>query len=581
MPLSQGQCNMSLADLIIYETERTAILAIQNQEVDLEEFDRFGFRPLIEAVICKKINVLNALIAYGVRVEQADLIGRTALQWASDQGNVEICKLLLEHGANPNHASEDGQPILVYPILREQLDLVNLLQEYGADLVFAQDFISAKLVGHRFELTGETDIITPDGVFIPLSYEGFYLEFTCDLMRRSLNNYINSIPGQRYVEYTEKITTVLRCLSRASTLMEFSKYKNKAPFVPIIQQILNSEPLIIPVSHAGHAITFVKFGKFFAKCDRGVGNFVDTTVVYRITNPTAFTLEFLQNLIYEAKTNNFMQFELKELLGLKFVQKLPTKSQKSGNCSWANVEASVPALLFVLSLTDLNDKAASGRIKQEIIAFYTAWVEWDKDSALDEALHDFDNSVPPRQLSKAMSLASILVQHCNAKKSKEVIRAKKILARLTNPNYQFILYNIRVLYGKKQAQDVGANILALYDKCGLDINTYVLSGSPIQTNLGADSLLKMTTALHVACLQGDFSSVKFLLEKAAMDVNFLDRTGSTALMYAAWKGYLDIVQYMILQHSADPNIVNYKGGTALRYARYGGHTELVKFLRYS
>jgi hypothetical protein len=178
-----------------------------------------------------------------------------------------------------------------------------------------------------------------------------------------------------------------------------------------------------------------------------------------------------------------------------------------------------------------------------------------------------------------MSLASILVQHCNAKKSKEVIRAKKIFARLTNPNYQFILYNIRVLYGKKQAEDVGANMLSLYEKCGLDMDTYALSGSPIKTNFGTDSLLKMTTALHVACLQGDFSSVKFLLEKAAMDVNFLDRTGSTALMYAAWKGYLEIVQYMILQHTADPNIVNYKGGTALRYARYGGHTELVKLIK--
>jgi ankyrin repeat protein len=569
---------MSLADLIIYETEKSVILAIQNQEVDLEEFDRFGFRPLIESVICKKINVLNALIAHGIDIEQQDIIGRTALQWASDQGDLEICKILLAHGANPNHASEDGQPILAYPILREQLELITLLQENGGDLRFAQDFISAKLVGHRFELTGETDIITPEGIFIPLSYEGFYLEFTCDLIRRSLNNYINSIPGQKYSEYTQKINTIARRLSLASTLMEYSKYKNKAPFVPIINQILNNDPLIIPVGHAGHAITFIKCGKFFAKCDRGVGNIADTTVVYRLTNPSAFTLEFLQKLIYESKTDNFMKHELKELLGLKFVQNLPTKSQISGNCSWANVEASVPALLFMLSINDLNDKMESNRIKKEIVAFYYAWVEWDKDSALDEALNDFDNSAPPRQLSKAMSLASILVQRCNAKKNKEVARAKKILARLTNPNYQFILYNIRVLYGKNNAKDVGKNILDLYEKCGLDINTYVLSGSRVPVNTSGDNLLKMTTALHVACLNGELNSIKYLLEKANMDVNFLDRTGSTALMYAAWKGHLEIVKYMVLQHKANTKIANYKGGTALRYARYGGHTELAEFL---
>ena len=37
----------------------------------------------------------------------------------------------------------------------QDLELTNILINYGANIQFAQDFISAKLIGHRYELTGE------------------------------------------------------------------------------------------------------------------------------------------------------------------------------------------------------------------------------------------------------------------------------------------------------------------------------------------------------------------------------------------------------------------------------------------
>src|SRR5690606_18549981 len=134
--------------------------------------------------------------------------------------------------ANPNHYSADGQPILVNPILREEMDLVKLLIDKGAEHQFAQDFISAKLAGHRFELAGETDIVSPDETFVALSFEGFYLEFTCELIRRSLNNFANSIPGQKFERYTEKIKKILHALNHASKLMSYSRHKDKSIFEP-------------------------------------------------------------------------------------------------------------------------------------------------------------------------------------------------------------------------------------------------------------------------------------------------------------------------------------------------------------
>lgn len=162
---------MQLADAIIYENE-PAVIATINAGADVNEHDRFGMRPLIQAVICRKPAALQALLSAGADIEQGDFINRTALQWAADRGEVEICYFLLSNGANPNHFSADGQPILVNPILREQLELVELFLQFNVDYQFAQDFISAKLLGHRFELTGEADIVSPDRKFIPLSVPG-------------------------------------------------------------------------------------------------------------------------------------------------------------------------------------------------------------------------------------------------------------------------------------------------------------------------------------------------------------------------------------------------------------------------
>ena len=92
-------------------------------------------------------------------------------------------------------------------------------------------------------------------------------------------------------------------------------------------------------------------------------------------------------------------------------------------------------------------------------------------------------------------------------------------------------------------------------------------------------LVKMTTALHVACLENKIDTVKYLLDKVKMDVNYLDRTGSTALMYAAWKGHLELVKLLVLTYKADPKIKNLQNGTAEKYAKHAGWVEVVKFFR--
>lgn len=571
---------MSLADTIIYDTDDNAVAEIK-AGADVNEQDRYGFRPLIQAVICRKPKTLLALIAAGAALEQGDFIKRTALQWAVDRNEIEYCKVLLAAGANPNHYSADGQPILVNPILRQQLDIIDLFMQYHVNYQFAQDYISAKLLGHRFELTGEADIVSTDGTFIPLSFEGFNLEFTSGLIRRSLHNFVNSIPGQKFSEYSGRLQDVMQALKNASQLTEFARHKDKTPFEPIIDKLLESNLLLLPSAYQGHAITFVKYGNLWAKCDRGVGLIANTVVMSKIGNIYLANDDLYRKILYGHKTEEFVKEEIAKDLELKTLLTLPTRHQLSGNCSWANVETSIPAMLYALTYNPNVHKTTREltNLQKEIYQFYKAWVDWDQDSALEEAIEDFAASDHTRRLSKAIILGGILVQRCDPRFSNHVARAKKILSILTQPDFSFILDNYCKIFCNKRAGKAGERVQKLFKACGLNTQKLLLKKNVqyLKTNVHTDNLVRMTTALHEAAIQGDLAAVKQLITDVHIDVNYLDRTGSSALMYAAYGGYLEIVKYLVSK-GANISIKNLKGGTAVRYAAYAGHRAIVDFL---
>lgn len=570
----------TLAERIIQDSEDSIIKAIQNG-ADVNELDAYGFRPLIQAIIKKKYKVLLELLNNGADIEQQDILGKTPLQWACDRNELDFVSILLEHGANPNHHSIDGQPLLVNPILRQQLEIVDLLHKYGANNEFAQDFISAKLLGHRFELNGETDIVSTKGSFIPLSYEGFYLEFSTSLLYRSLHNYDTSIQGQKFRAYHGKIKKILTAMHNAAQLAAIAHHKDKEPFKQTINSILQQDLLLLPSAYAGHAITFIKYRNLWVKCDRGVSHLADTVVVYNIGNPYMVNEELCNKILFEPKDKDFIFHELKNILRLTPLATLPTRQQLTGNCSWANVETSIPAMLYMLSInvkSHTNDE--NNILVKDIYRFYNSWVDWDKDSALDEAIEDFNQANNlPRQISKAIILGNIITQRLNHNSRTDVKRAEKILKVLASPNFEFILRNHLAVFNNPRAGRTGKNIIKLFKKCGLDLRRLRLKHyvKSTQHNVESDNI-RMTTALHVAALNGDIASIHYLLEKQKVDVDYCDRTGSTPLMYAAWKGHLEAVKVLVNEYNANPQIKNLKGGTAARYAKFANFPEICELL---
>lgn len=81
-------------------------------------------------------DVLPRLVSLGADVG-SDVYGGTPLHWCAQQGRLEICQFLLEHGADVNQPAMFGAQLGVTPLhcaaWVDQVDAARLLLEHGAD----------------------------------------------------------------------------------------------------------------------------------------------------------------------------------------------------------------------------------------------------------------------------------------------------------------------------------------------------------------------------------------------------------------------------------------------------------------
>ena len=443
----------------------------------LDDIDEYGFTPLIESAITRQIAIAELLIARGVDVNKPDVTGRTALHWAVDNDDLELTRLLLQHGADSNAYTRSGLAVLVYPVLRAQNPIKHLLYQYGAKLDFAQDFICAKLLGHRFELQGDVDIVTAKGEFIELDYEGFILEFTVAMINDSLRRFTSSYSTRHLRSYFSILHGVMDGFSVADELLRFQHQVSlTTEHFARLAELIQSPVLILPAASRGHAMCFVRYRDWWAKIDRGENSLKEGSVnIYRMTHPEAITVPFLQQFLYKKQSRRYFHETINQQLGLVSVLKLPISRQIVGNCSWANVQAVVPVAYALQQLATVQDFSPD-----EAMRVYDEWVEWDKDRALDECVQRFYVANAVRKASFAAMLAGVLFQGCDDNNAHHVERAEKILAILTLPDYYYILQSYLDAYCIKRLTRKGNNLLKLLDDCGVNPNIGV---NPIATGL--------------------------------------------------------------------------------------------------
>lgn len=460
----------TLAKNIIYGDLAQVRQYLAINEESIHDLDEYGYTPLIEAIIFNKEEIVDFLLESGVNINEPSITGHSALYWAVENNNPSIAAKLLKLGANPNAYSRSSQPIMILPLLRQQHDLKDLLYQYGADLHFAQDYIATKLLAHRFELIGHVDLTDNTGKFIELDLEGFFLEFTIGIIQHSLGQFKNHFAAKHLRDYFYPIQQIIEAFNAASELIKYQHFAVKPDrYQKRISQLLNRSLQVIPVAYEGHAICFVRYRDILVKCDRGVeGRKNGSVVIYRMQHPAKFNNHYIQSLLYTKQSQKHIVDLLPQELGLTPVTQLPIPTQVTGNCSWANIEAAVPTILFLL-LIEKHTPASTNQIlecKRQALSIYHDWHKWDQQTSLHEFIVNTQKAQGPRRVSKAMVLATLLFQKLNYMRMENVRVAEKVLPVLMQPDLQYILKSYKKIFVDKYKTSDGSNLIHLMELCG-------------------------------------------------------------------------------------------------------------------
>lgn len=446
---------LSLANAILQEDLESVRQLLRYGE-DVNQIDEYGFRPLIEAAIVENIEISKLLLEQGADPNQQDVTGGTALHWAAENNNSALCKLLLEHHADPNVSNLAGQAVLVMPTLRGQTELKQLLVHGGGDLLFAQDYINTKLLGHMFELVGTTNIVDPRNNYAEVDFEGFFLEVTLGLMSDSLAQFQNHFAARQLRRYAGLSQFIVDVTKRASQLIKYQQYRiDITKYAAKIDSLIRQEPLLIPVGYEGHAITFIKYNDIWVKCDRREDSrLYDNIMFYRVNNSEQLTGDFIKGLIYVKQTSQFINEEVDRILDLKPITELKVDAQISGNCSWANVEATIPSLFFLVLMQFNKDTSVHAYYKTLALNYFHRWREWNKERALHFCIQSYEKGDVIRKACKAEILAAILFQRCDARNPADRNRIETILSLLMKSPYEYILKNyLRVYYYESNTEE--------------------------------------------------------------------------------------------------------------------------------
>lgn len=445
----------SLSDAILQQ-ELESVRHYLSRGGELNYIDEYGFTPLIEAAIVDDIKLCRLLLEHGASPNMQDVTGGTALQWAAENNNTKLASLLFEYRANPNAYNFAGQPVSVMPMLRREKKFQQLMLTAGADKIFAQDYINTKLLGHMFELVGTANIINPQNQFVEVDFEGFFLEVTLGLVADSLSHFQNHFAARQLRRYSNIAKFIVEILLRASKLIKYQQYRvDTKKYEKVIDELVEHEPLIIPVGYEGHAITFIRYGDIWVKCDRREDSrLYDNVMFYRVTRPENLTKKLIKTLIYKKQNDLFINEDLDRVLGLTPITELKIEAQVSGNCTWANVEATIPAIFFLVLMQFDRDTDKVGYHKTLSLNFFHRWREWNKDRALHFCIQSYHEGDAIRKACKAEILAAILFQYSEARNSDDTKRIELILSVLVGSPYEYILKNyVRIYYFESGTQE--------------------------------------------------------------------------------------------------------------------------------
>ena len=124
---------MALINAISIQDFDLAIRYINSENVlDFNIQDNNGYTALIYAVYFQNIELVRLLLHYGANPDIKNHVGKTALIYAVENNNIFIVRTLLQMRANPNIQDSRGLTALFYAVDFNKFELVDLLLWYNA-----------------------------------------------------------------------------------------------------------------------------------------------------------------------------------------------------------------------------------------------------------------------------------------------------------------------------------------------------------------------------------------------------------------------------------------------------------------
>ena len=105
--------------------------------------EKLQWTALMAATNKNKVKLIQCLLDNGARIDETDSRGRTALHYAVSNRNVVTCRLLIEHGADPTKAANDGTTPL------------NKAEKMGSSLIV--DILQTKVSNESESTSGKVD----------------------------------------------------------------------------------------------------------------------------------------------------------------------------------------------------------------------------------------------------------------------------------------------------------------------------------------------------------------------------------------------------------------------------------------